>query len=101
MKASRRQFVIGSLGMGASLWLTRASADAPHLSVSDPAAKAVAYTEDAAKVDHAKHPNVAAGQTCATCSLYQGKSTDAWGGCSLFDGKLVAGRGWCSSWTNM
>jgi hypothetical protein len=101
MKASRRQFVIGTLGMGATLWLGRAEADAPHLSVSDPAAQAVAYSEDASKVDHAKNPNYAAGQTCATCSLYQGKSTDAWGGCTLFGDKLVAGRGWCSSWSNM
>jgi hypothetical protein len=101
MKPTRRRFVIGSLGMGATLWLTHARADAPHLSVSDPAAKAVAYTENASKVDRSKHPNYNTEQTCANCSLYQGKSTDAWGGCSLFDGKQVAGRGWCSSWTNM
>jgi hypothetical protein len=101
MKTSRRQFVIGSIGMGASLWLGRAEADAPHLSVSDPAAKAVAYTEDASKVDKAKNAGFTDGQTCATCSLFQGKSTDAWGGCTLFADKLVAGRGWCSSWTNM
>jgi hypothetical protein len=101
MNPLRRSFVIGSIGMGASLWLTRASADAPHLSVSDPAAKAVGYTEDASKVDKAKYPNFTAGQTCANCSLYQGKSSDAWGGCTLFEGKLVAGPGWCSSYTNM
>jgi hypothetical protein len=101
MNATRRQFVIGSIGMGASLWLARADADAKHLSVSDPAAKAVGYTEDATKVDKAKYSNYAASQTCANCSLFQGKSTDAWGGCTLFDDKQVAGRGWCSSWTNM
>ena len=98
---SRRTFMIVSVGMGPALWLSRARAEAPHLSESDPAAAAVGYREDAAKVDKAKYSNYAAGQTCATCSLYAGKSTDAWGGCSLFSGKLVAGPGWCSSWTNM
>jgi hypothetical protein len=101
MNVSRRNFVICGIGAGATLWLTQARADAPHLSVSDPAAKAVAYTEDASKVDKAKATNYVAGQTCANCSLFQGKSTDAWGGCTLFDGKVVAGRGWCSSYTNM
>ncbi|KMZ13319.1 High potential iron-sulfur protein [Candidatus Burkholderia humilis] len=101
MNPFRRNFVIGSIGMGASLWLTRASADAASLSVSDPAAKAVGYTENAAKVDKTKYPNFAAGQTCANCSLYEGKSSDAWGGCTLFADKLVASPGWCSSYTNM
>ena len=98
---SRRNFMIVSVGMSSALWLSRAGAESAHLSESDPAAVAVGYKEDAAKVDRAKYPNYAAGQTCATCSLYQGKSTDAWGGCTLFSDKLVAGRGWCSSWTDM
>jgi hypothetical protein len=101
MNRYRRSFMIGSIGMGASLWLARASADTPHLSTADPAAKAVGYTENAAKVDKTKYPSFAAGQTCANCSLYQGKSSDAWGGCTLFADKLVAGPGWCSSYTNM
>ncbi|SAL44458.1 high potential iron-sulfur protein [Caballeronia peredens] len=93
--------MIFSVGMGSSLWLSRASADASHLSESDPAAVAVGYREDAAKIDKAKYSNYAAGQTCANCSLFSGKSTDAWGGCTLFGDKLVAGRGWCASYTNM
>jgi hypothetical protein len=101
MNASRRSFVMSSIGLGATLWLTRARADAPHLSVTDPAAKAVGYTEDASKVDKTKYSNYAAGQTCANCSLFSGKSTDKWGGCTLFGDKLVAGPGWCSSYTNM
>ena len=101
MNVSRRSFMIVSVGMGSALWLSRAAADSPHLAESDPAATAVGYREDAAKVDKAKYSNYAAGQTCATCSLFQGKSGDAWGGCTLFDDKLVAGRGWCASWTNM
>jgi hypothetical protein len=101
MTTSRRSFVKFTMGMGASLWLTRADADAPHLSESDPAAVAVGYKEDASKVDKAKYPNFAANQACANCSLFEGKSTDAWGGCTLFANKLVAGRGWCASYTNM
>lgn len=101
MTTSRRHFLILTTGAGASLWLTRASADAPHLSETDPAAIAVGYKEDAAKVDKAKYPNYAADQACGNCSLFQGKSTDAWGGCTLFGAKLVAGRGWCASYTNM
>ncbi|WP_044043291.1 high-potential iron-sulfur protein [Caballeronia insecticola] len=98
---SRRSFMILSVGMSSSLWLSRAGADASHLSESDPAAVAVGYREDAAKVDKAKYSNYSAGQTCANCSLFSGKSTDPWGGCTLFGDKLVAGRGWCASYTNM
>jgi hypothetical protein len=98
---SRRSFMILSVGMAPVLWQSRASAEAAHLAESDPAAVAVGYRENAAKVDRTKYPNYAAEQTCANCSLFQGKSTDAWGGCTLFGDKLVAGRGWCSSWTNM
>ncbi|MDR5760120.1 high-potential iron-sulfur protein [Caballeronia sp. LZ035] len=98
---SRRSFMIAGAGALPALWLTRVRADAAHLSESDPAAVAVGYTENAAKVDKKKYPNYATDQTCANCSLFQGKSTDAWGGCTLFGDKLVAGRGWCSSWTNM
>jgi hypothetical protein len=98
---SRRSFMIFSLGAGSALWLSQARADSPHLGESDPAAVAVGYKEDAAKVDKAKYSNYAAGQTCANCSLFQGKANDAWGGCTLFPDKLVAGRGWCASYTNM
>ncbi|WP_250455595.1 high-potential iron-sulfur protein [Caballeronia sp. ATUFL_M2_KS44] len=101
MNHSRRSFMVLTMGAGASLWLARANAEAPHLSEADPAAVAVGYKEDAAKVDRAKYPNFAADQTCANCSLFQGKSTDAWGGCTLFSGKDVAAKGWCASWTNM
>ncbi|SAK43901.1 high potential iron-sulfur protein [Caballeronia hypogeia] len=101
MNASRRSFVIFGIGMGSTLWLRQARADAPHLSEKDPAAVAVGYKEDATKVDRAKYANFVAGQTCANCSLFDGKSGDAWGGCTLFGEKLVAGRGWCASYTNM
>ncbi|MDR5740370.1 MULTISPECIES: high-potential iron-sulfur protein [unclassified Caballeronia] len=101
MNTSRRTFMMVTIGTGASVWLARANADASHLSETDPAAAAVGYKEDAAKVDKAKYPNFAADQNCANCSLFQGKPTDAWGGCTLFGDKLVAARGWCASYTNM
>ncbi|MDR5773871.1 MULTISPECIES: high-potential iron-sulfur protein [unclassified Caballeronia] len=101
MKLTRRKFVLMSAGASASLWLIRADAAAAHLNETDPAAAAVGYREDAAKVDRTKYPNFAAEQSCGNCSLFQGKSTDAWGGCTLFGDKLVAGKGWCASYTNM
>ena len=43
MNTSRRTFMALSIGVGSALWLTRARADAPHLSEADPAAVAVGY----------------------------------------------------------
>jgi hypothetical protein len=103
MKTSRRHFLVLSVGVGSSLVLTRAAfADtANRLGEADPKAQAVGYVEDASKVDKAKFSSYAAGQTCANCSLFQGKATDAYGGCTLFGDKQVAARGWCSAYTNM
>ncbi|CAB3797192.1 hypothetical protein LMG28614_04519 [Paraburkholderia ultramafica] len=103
MKTSRRHFLMLSVGVGSSLALSRAACaeTANRLSEADPNARALAYVEDASKVDKAKFPSYAAGQTCANCSLFQGKATDAYGGCTLFGDKQVAARGWCSSYTNM
>jgi hypothetical protein len=69
------------------------AAEAPLLSVSDPAAKAVKYTEDASKAK-----GVPPGNTCASCALYQGKSSSTQGPCQIFPGKQVKAAGWCSSW---
>lgn len=103
MKTSRRQFLMLGVGIGSSLVVSGAAfADTANaLSETDPAAQALGYKEDASKVDKAKFPSYAPGQTCANCSLYQGKATDAYGGCTLFGTKQVAGRGWCSSYSTM
>jgi hypothetical protein len=102
MKPSRRSFLLHSAVVGSALVLPGvARADAPRLSEDDPAAKAVGYREDATKVDKAKFRTYTAGQTCKSCSLFQGKATDAWGGCMLFGAKQVAAAGWCSSYGNM
>ena len=103
MKTSRRHFLLMSVSAGSSLVLSRAAlaAGSNTLSEADPQAQALGYKEDVSKVDKAKYPQYTAGQNCATCSLFQAKATDAYGGCTLFGDKQVAARGWCSSYTNM
>jgi hypothetical protein len=103
MKTSRRHFLLLGMSVGSSLVLPQAAfADTPNrLSEADPKAQAVGYVEDASKVDKAKFPSFAAGQTCANCSLFQGTAKDAYGGCTLFGDKQVAAPGWCSSYSNM
>jgi hypothetical protein len=59
----------------------------------DAQAAALGYVADAKK-----YPKFAAGQNCASCTLYQGKAGDKAGGCPLYAGKLVAAAGWCSAW---
>jgi hypothetical protein len=102
MKNSRRSFLIFSLGVGSSLALARAAlAEPAKLSETDPKAQAVGYKTDAATVDKSKFPTYVAGQNCSNCSLFQGKSSDAWGGCLLFGAQQVAAAGWCSSYATM
>ncbi|MFM0221220.1 high-potential iron-sulfur protein [Paraburkholderia dipogonis] len=103
MKTSRRHFLLLGMSAGSALMLTHAAfADTANaLNEADPKAQAVGYKADATKVDKAKFPGYAAGQTCANCSLFQGKANDAYGGCTLFGDKQVAAPGWCSSYSNM
>ncbi|MGA7778698.1 MAG: high-potential iron-sulfur protein [Paraburkholderia sp.] len=102
MKTSRRSFILFSISAASSLALTRgASADAAQVSETDPKAQALGYKQVASTVDKTKFSNYVAGQNCSNCSLFQGKSTDAWGGCMLFGDKQVAATGWCSSYSNM
>jgi hypothetical protein len=104
MKTSRRRFLLLSAGVGSSLALSRAAfaaAAANTVNETDPQAQAVGYVADASKVDKAKFPNFAAGQACASCSLFQGKASDTYGGCTLFGDKQVASRGWCSAYSNI
>jgi hypothetical protein len=70
----------------------------PLLKESDDEAKAVDYHADAAKVDKARSPKYAAGQTCANCSLYAPDGNKPSGGCGLFYGKDVMAKGWCNAW---
>ena len=98
--SSRRVFIrlaalsgIGVLGVGEAI-----AADAPVLGQNDPQAVALGYVADATKVDKAKYPNYAAGQTCSTCQFYQGQTGAAVGPCPLYGGKQVAAKGWCSAY---
>jgi hypothetical protein len=76
-----------------------AAPDAPRtpLEEEDAAAKAVAYQQDARRVDPHRFPTYRRGQSCATCALIE-FGTARLRGCSRFPGKLVAAAGWCSVW---
>jgi hypothetical protein len=101
---SRRSFIALAGVAGAAMLagvrptLTQAQgASPPHLSESDPTAKALGYVEDASKVDKTKFPSYKAWAHCATCNFFQGKPADAYAPCQIFPGKAVAGPGWCAS----
>ncbi len=96
--ANRRTFILQSIavtGLAAGVSVAQA---APLVAENDPTAAGLGYKADATKVDKAKFPKYAAGQTCANCALYQAKAGAASGGCPLFAGKEVAAKGWCSAW---
>jgi len=76
----------------------KAAAQAARVDEKDAQAQSLGYKHDATKVDKAKFAKYLAGQTCANCTLYQGKPADAWGGCPIFPNKQVAGKGWCSAY---
>ena len=66
-----------------------------HLRASDPAARALGYTADAASVDAATRGG--AERRCALCRFYTEPGA-AWGPCELFPGKAVKATGWCTGW---
>jgi hypothetical protein len=98
LMTNRREFIVQlSLG-GTALMAGNAMAAAPMVAESDAQAVALGYKADATKADKVKFPKFAAGQSCTTCSLYQGKAGDAAGACPLFAGKQVSAKGWCSAY---
>lgn len=94
---TRRTFIIQSMAV-TGLVAVSTGAQAALVAETDPLAVNLGYKHDATKVDKAKQPKWAAGQTCGNCALFQGKTTDAAGGCPLFAGKQVATKGWCNAW---
>ena len=64
----------------------------------EPQAVALAYVDDAARVDKVKFKSYVAGNHCGNCAVYLGKAGDAVGPCPLFAGKHVTTKGWCSAW---
>lgn len=101
MNTQRRTFILCVAGASAfGTTLASAQKPAPELvKDTDPNAIALGYLSDGSKTDVKKHPRYAAGQSCATCSLYTGTSKDASAVCPVFGGKAVAATGWCSAWT--
>jgi len=101
MKFSRRRFIAVTTALASSLTLGRraAAADAGVVQESDANAQALGYKTDTSRVDHAKFPKFQAGQTCANCQYFQGKTGAATGPCAIFGGKQVSAKGWCNTYT--
>jgi len=101
-KIARRKFIQLSAVAAAGCFIQPGreaqAGDLPQLSVDDPMAKAMKYTEDASSVDPDSRNNPAPEQNCANCALIQGNDGDAWRPCQIFPGKAVAAAGWCSVW---
>ena len=96
---SRREFIVKlSLGGAVLAGAGHAQSQAAMVAENDPQATGLGYKADASKVDKAKFPKYAAGQTCANCALYQGKAGAASGPCALFPGKDVTAKGWCQAY---
>ncbi|WP_321937865.1 high-potential iron-sulfur protein [Paraburkholderia sp. J8-2] len=99
MQISRRHFIIVAASLAsASVLQTESRAASPEVSESDPTAQALGYKSDGATVDTAKYPKYQAGQACANCQFYQGKSGETSGPCTVFAGKPVSAKGWCSAY---
>jgi len=88
---NRRKIIKGLAAIPViGLAVRHAGVSAEMLSVDDPVAKNLQYTETSPKSD----------QTCANCKLYTGGSAPT-GGCVLFGNKQVVAGGWCKSWVAM
>ncbi len=71
----------------------------PHLSESDPAAKALKYHDDATAAPRTERAGTPPGeQFCHNCRFIQAESGE-WRPCQIFPGKAVHETGWCASWT--
>ena len=97
MKSTRRVFMMTAAAVGATL--SAAARAQAMVEEKDAQALALGYVSLATHADSKKFPKYAAGQTCASCALYQGKPGDASGGCAMFPGKHVSAKGWCSAYS--
>ncbi|HWU68355.1 MAG TPA: high-potential iron-sulfur protein [Stenotrophobium sp.] len=100
LSSSRRKFLRNLAVGAAALPLARLpqalAAGLPHLNPADPAAKALGYTDDAAKLTAAKEPTYKKGDDCANCALFQSaQASGGYGPCAAFPGKDVHEKGWC------
>ena len=87
--------VLGATAAAVTRTAPAAGKKLPHLSASQPTAKALMYTRDATTATARKDPKA----FCHNCLQFQGTGHDAWGPCKLFPGKAVAANGWCMGWT--
>lgn len=90
--------VVGAAG-GTTMIRPAEAAELPHLSSTDPTARALAYHDDAMAVDPRQFPSFQHGQTCSTCQQLQGRAGQTWRPCNLFPDALVNANGWCKAWT--
>jgi hypothetical protein len=103
-KITRRTIVKSGLIAGALvpafglIGNTAGAAALPALDPNDPTAKALAFVNDATKVDASANPTYKAGQKCSTCAQYQGKASDPTAACNIFAGHSVPAGGWCKVW---
>jgi hypothetical protein len=103
MEPTRRAIVknlsAAALLSGALSARLSSSAEPARLDEKDPAAIALSYVADAARVDVKKYPQYVQGSKCENCLQLQGSAGNTYRPCSLFPGKLVSVSGWCSGWT--
>jgi High potential iron-sulfur protein len=99
MNTIRRHFVIqcSSGLLTASLAPLAIAMAGPVTDEKDPKALALGYKADASKIDAAQHPKYAAGQSCGSCTSFQGKPGIAAGPCPQMP-KPVLTAGWCSAY---
>lgn len=94
--AAKSAVLIPMAGLGMARMAV--AADLPHLSLTDPTAKALDYVEVATQSKNAAYKS---GQACDNCALYQGDRKADWGPCAVFPGKDVSSKGWCTSYVKM
>lgn len=94
---TRRREVLQFVPLAACTWAVGPARAQPVVDEKDAQAAALGYVADATKADKAKFKQYAAGNSCANCSLYQGKAGAPSGPCPLFPGKQVMAKGWCSA----
>lgn len=102
INAERRRFIRTLAGGAGSVPVVllgisapAGAGDLPRLAMSEPAARALAYVEDATTVSHAAYKP---GSKCSNCNFLTGEDGADWRPCSLFPNNRVAADGWCSAW---
>jgi hypothetical protein len=100
-----RRALLKGLLVAPGLLLVRAPGSAqeplPKLSESDPAAKALAYHQDADSIDPAAIPQRGSDEYCHNCNFLKGQKGQEWRPCEIFPGRRVNADGWCKTWARV